>query len=296
MFAPDPHRLVNAPEPPPPPFAVVDAHVHLFPPRVFDAIWRWFTSHAWPIRYPFYVEEILTYLERQNVSHLFALHYSHKPEMARALNTYIADLARKESRIVPFGTVLPGEPDATEIVVEALDTLELVGLKLHCHVQKFAPDDPRAFPIYEAVAKRNKVIVLHAGREPSIGAYGFDCRGECGVDRVANVVERYPELKLIIPHLGHDQWREFLALARGSQNLYLDTSMAVGGYLTDSPTREDLLPVADKLLFGTDFPNLPYAWGHELEWLMGLELPAPILSNILGNTALDLVGRGKKAL
>ncbi len=30
---------------------VVDAHVHLFPPRVFAAIWRWFENHAWPIRY-----------------------------------------------------------------------------------------------------------------------------------------------------------------------------------------------------------------------------------------------------
>jgi len=26
---------------------VVDAHVHLFPDRVFEAIWRWFDTHAW---------------------------------------------------------------------------------------------------------------------------------------------------------------------------------------------------------------------------------------------------------
>ncbi|MGA9520451.1 MAG: hypothetical protein WBV82_03245 [Myxococcaceae bacterium] len=30
---------------------VVDAHVHLFPDGVFEAIWRWFDQYGWPIRY-----------------------------------------------------------------------------------------------------------------------------------------------------------------------------------------------------------------------------------------------------
>jgi predicted TIM-barrel fold metal-dependent hydrolase len=111
-------------------------------------------------------------------------------------------------------------------------------------VQEVAPDDPRLFPVYEAVAARGKILVMHAGREPSSAAYGFDCRRLCGLAPVRRVVERYPELRLVVPHLGADQWREFLALARDAPNLYLDTTMAVGGYLTsDVPTAADLLPV-----------------------------------------------------
>jgi len=287
----DPARYLHEPEPPPRPLKVVDAHVHLFPPRVLAAIWRWFDEHAWPVRYRLQAEEVIAYLERQNVERLFALPYSHAPGMARVLNHHVSALARLSPRVVPFGTVLPGEPDADEVIAESLDVLGHAGLKLHCHVQKVAPDDERMFPIYEAVARRGKVIVMHAGREPSSPAYGFDCRGLCGVDPVARVVERYPELKLVVPHLGQDQWREFLALCRGSRNLYLDTTMAVSGFLTeDRPTRDDLLGVADRLLFGTDFPNLPYAWSRERDWLMGVGLPDDALDAILRGNALRLVG------
>jgi uncharacterized protein len=275
------------------PRPVVDAHVHLFPPRVFEAIWRWFDTHAWPIRERRYSEAVLSFLEQQQVESFWALHYAHVPGMARALNAYVSEMARLSPRVIPFGTVLPGEPDAVAIVAESLDELGHAGLKLHCHVQKVAPDDERLFPVYEAVARRGKVIVLHAGREPSTPAYEFDCRGLCGIEPIARVVERFPELKLVVPHLGADQWREFLALCRGSRNLYLDTAMAVGGYLTDDrPGREDLLAVSDRVLFGSDFPNLPYEWPLERDWLLGLGLPEPALEAILRGNALRLVGRG----
>jgi predicted TIM-barrel fold metal-dependent hydrolase len=283
-------RWLDEPERPPA-RPVVDAHVHLFPPRVFAAIWRWFDRHAWPIRYRLQAAEVVAFLERQNVERFFALHYSHVPGMARALNHHVSEMARLSPRVVPFGTVLPGEPDAEGIVAESLDALGHAGLKVHCHVQKVAPDDERMFPIYEAVARRGKVLVMHAGREPSSPAYGFDCRWLCGVEPVARVVERYPELKLVVPHLGQDQWREFLALCRASPNLYLDTTMAVAGFLTeDGPRRQDLLGVADRLLFGTDFPNLPYAWGRERDWLEGAGLPDQALEAILRGNALRLVG------
>ncbi|HET8645535.1 MAG TPA: amidohydrolase family protein [Vicinamibacteria bacterium] len=276
-----------------PPRALVDAHVHLFPPRVFAAIWRWFDRHAWPVRYRLPAQEVITFLEGRGVERLFALHYSHVPGMARALNRYVTELARLSPAVVPFGTVLPGEPEAEAIVAESLDVLGHAGLKLHCHVQKVAPDDERLFPIYEAVARRGKVLVLHAGREPASEAYGFDSRRLCGAEPVARVVQRYPELKLVVPHLGQDQWREFLALCRSAPNLYLDTTMAVGGYLTaDVPGRQEILDASDRLLFGTDFPNIPYAWERERDWLLGLGLPEPALEGILRGNALRLAGLG----
>lgn len=287
----DPARFLNEPEPPPLDRAVVDAHVHLFPPRVFAAIWRWFEEHAWPVRYRFESEQVLEFLAGQHVERLFALHYSHVEGMARPLNHYVSEVARRAPQVIPFGTVLPGEPGADAIVAESLDELGHAGLKLHCHVQKMGPDDERLFPIYEAVARRGKVIVLHAGREPSSPAYEFDCRGRCGIEPVARVVERYPELKLVVPHLGQDQWPQFFDLCRRSPNLYLDTAMAVGDYLPgDRPGRDDVAGLADRILFGTDFPNLPYAWSRERDWLLGLGLAEGQLEAILRGNALRLVG------
>ena len=193
-------RFLDEPESTPLSRPLVDAHVHLFPPRVFDAIWRWFDTHAWPIRYRYHAEQVLAYLQGQGVRHVFALHYSHVPGMARVLNAFVTEQAARSSCVIPFGTVLPGEPDALAIVAESLDDLGHVGLKLHCHVQKIAPDDPGLFPIYEAVAARGKLLVLHAGKAPESRAYGFDTRGKCGLGPVRRVVERYPELRLLVPH------------------------------------------------------------------------------------------------
>ena len=287
----DPARFLHDPEPLPG-RSVVDAHVHLFPPGVFAALWRWFETHAWPIRYPYQADEVLGFLERQNVEAVFGLLYSHVPQMARVLNAFMAELASRSPRVIPFGTVLPGEPETREVVAEALDDFGFAGLKLHCHVQRMAPDDPRLDPVYEAVKERGRVLVLHAGREPASPAYGFDSRALCGVDPVRRVVERHPSLQLVVPHLGQDQWREFFALCRDSENLYLDTTMAVGGYLTDDvPGKDDFMGVADRLLFGTDFPNLPYPWARERDWLQGLGLPEQTLEGILRGNALRLVGR-----
>ena len=287
----DPERFLHDPEPPPT-RPVVDAHVHLFPPGVFAALWRWFETHAWPIRYPWQADEALAFLARQNVEAVFGLHYSHVPGMARALNGFMAELAARAPQVIPFGTVLPGEPEAVRIVEEALDDFGFAGLKLHAHVQRTAPDDPRLDPIFEAVAERGRVVVFHAGREPASAAYRFDTHGLCGIEPVRRLVARHPRLKLVVPHLGQDQWREFVALCRDSENLYLDTTMAVGGYLTeDVPTAADLLPVADRILFGTDFPNLPYPWARERVWLESLGLPEPALEGILRGNALRLVGR-----
>ena len=52
---------------------VIDAHVHLFPDRMFDAIWRWFEQHAWPMRYQLYAQEVARFLLSRGVSRLVAL-------------------------------------------------------------------------------------------------------------------------------------------------------------------------------------------------------------------------------
>ena len=87
---------------------LIDAHVHLFPPRVFDAIWRWFDRHAWNIRYRLYAEEVLAHMREHGVARVVGLTYSHVPDMARALNAFMAELARAHPELIALGTVLPG--------------------------------------------------------------------------------------------------------------------------------------------------------------------------------------------
>ncbi|HEY9724726.1 MAG TPA: amidohydrolase family protein [Oscillatoriaceae cyanobacterium] len=268
---------------------VFDAHVHLFPPRVFEAIWRWFGTNAWPIRYTLYAEQTIAFLRDRGVQRMIGLHYAHTPGMARALNRFAAELARYPE-VIPFGTVLPGEPEAEAIVTEAFEELGLRGLKLHCHVQQFAPDDRRLDPIYALCARHNRPIVIHSGREPSLPAYKADIHSLCAVDRVRRVLERHPDVTIVVPHLGADEIVGYAELLAEFPNLWLDTTMMLADYFPQKPARELFEVWGHRLLYGSDFPNLPYAWDRELKHLVAMGLPAETTAAIAGRNADRLFG------
>lgn len=266
---------------------IVDSHVHLFPPRVFDAIWRWFDTHAWKIEHRLYAEDVLAKVRDENIDRCVGLTYSHVPEMARALNRFMAELAGAHPELIALGTVLPGEPDAVAIMDEALGVLKLRGFKLHCHVQRFSPDEARLDPVYARAADAGVPIIMHAGRAPCLSGYGVDTRTICSAAATRRALERHPTLKLVVPHLGADEEADYFALLDDFPNLHLDTTMTLGGYLAPPPDPSLLVAHADRLLFGTDFPNLPYAYSRELEWLTA-NVSSPAREKILGGNALRL--------
>ncbi|MEN9796824.1 MAG: hypothetical protein RL653_520 [Pseudomonadota bacterium] len=269
---------------------VVDAHVHLFPDRVFEAIWRWFATHGWPIRYKLPTPAVVDFLLSRGVEQVVALHYAHKPGMARALNAYMAGVCAGQPRVTGLATVFPGEDGALDILAEAFDA-GLRGVKLHCHVQAFAPDDERLEPVYRLCAERGLPLVMHAGREPSSKAYPVDPYSLCSAERVEAVLRGHPALKLCVPHLGADEYGAYERLLTRHDNLWLDTTMAIAGYFP-GPTPWRLLQARpDRVLYGTDFPNLPYAWDREVKRLTsGAGLGEEALGRVLSATARDLYG------
>jgi predicted TIM-barrel fold metal-dependent hydrolase len=266
---------------------VVDAHVHLFPDGVFEAVWRWFDQYGWPIRYKLHTPQVVSFLLSRGVHRVVALHYAHKPGMARFLNSYVAEVARAEPRVLGLATVLPGEEGAAEILAEAF-AAGLKGVKLHCHVQCFAPDAPALHEVYAACARAGRPLVMHAGREPASPQYKCDVHALCSAERVERVLKDHPGLQLCVPHLGADEFDAYERLLERYDNLWLDTTMAVANYFP-MPLPVRLLHVRpERILYGTDFPNIPYAWDRELKQLLALELGDEVEAGILGGNALGL--------
>ena len=255
----DPEGERVAPDLPP----VVDAHVHLFPDRLFEAVWAWFDQHGWPIRYRLHAPQVADYLLSRGVWHLVVMQYAHKPGIARELNRWMAGLSRGNPRLTALATVYPGEPEARALLDEAFD-LGLRGVKLHCHVQAMGPDEPAMEDVYAACESRGLPLVMHAGREPSSPAYLRDPHAFCSADRVERVLREHPRLKLCVPHLGADEYDAYQGLLEQHANLWLDTTMMVADYFPYPPPPRLLAVRPDRILYGTDFPNLPYAWDREL--------------------------------
>ncbi|MCC6554874.1 MAG: amidohydrolase [Polyangiaceae bacterium] len=269
---------------------VIDAHVHLFPDAVFEALWRWFEQHAWPVRYRLYAKQVTDFLFSRGVSRVVALHYAHRPGMARALNQFIASLCRDEPRIWGLATVLPGEEGAAEILREAF-AAGLRGVKLHCHVQCFAADDEAMHDVYEACVRADRPLVVHAGREPKSPAYRCDPYALCSVERVERVLDDYPGLRLCVPHLGADEFDAYERLLERHDNLWLDTTMAMADFFAGVAPVRLLHCRPERIVYGTDFPNVPYAWDREIRRLAAIEMGEEALAALLGGNAARLFDR-----
>jgi predicted TIM-barrel fold metal-dependent hydrolase len=227
---------------------------------------------------------VLEFLLSRGVRRVVGLCYSHRPGLARGMNRYMAALQAAHPQLVGLGTALPGEPDAAAIVREAFD-LGLRGIKLHCHVQVFSPDDPSVGPIADACAAAGRPLVIHAGREPRASAYRVDPHLLCRADRTAAFLANWPRLQVVVPHLGVDEFSAYGAMLERFDNLWLDTTMVVGGYFPFAVPPELLRVRPERILYGSDFPNLPYAWDRELRALSRAGLDDDALAALLGGNA-----------
>lgn len=272
----------------------IDFHTHLHPEGLFRAIRRWFAERSdWKLEYPTDPEWVARFLGEQGVERFVFCSYAHKAGIARGINAWLQATARELPAGIPLGTVHPDDPDMLEAADEALEHFGFAGFKLHINVQRFFPDDPRMLPLYERVLALDRLLLIHVGTAP--WPNGFD-----GFPRFERVMRRFPALKVVVAHMGAFETREFLGLMERCPNLYLDTTAAFAPHtrLYGSPcggracevSKAELIRWQDRILFGSDFPNTPYAYEEEREGLWQRGLPTDVYRKIFRDNAARLLG------
>jgi len=267
---------------------VVDAHVHVFPDPLFEAIWQWFDNFAWPIRHRLGADGTVEFLLSRGVDRIVALHYAHRPGIARELNGFIAALCERYPRVTGTATVFPGEHHAAAILEDGFN-LGLEGVKLHAHVQFFDMDGQEFRNICEICQANGKPLVMHVGREPKNPQYPYkrDPYELCSAKKLERILKKYPRLRLCVPHLGADEFDAYQRLIGDYDTLWLDIAMAIADYLPGAypPPLTDFR--ADRIMYGSDFPNIPYAWDRELKRVCEAGLNEEDLALVLGRNALE---------
>ena len=264
---------------------VVDAHVHIFPHEIFSSIWQWFDENAWPIRYRLSTSGVLDYLLSRGVGHIIALQYAHKPGISRRLNTYMVKKCMEfPGKVTGMATLFPGEKDAKEILREAFSS-GLEGVKLHAHVQCFDMNAGEMDVIYDLCESDKKPMIMHVGREPKSKAYRCDPHKLCSADKLEKVLKTHPGLRICVPHFGFDEIYAYSKLIEKYDNLWLDTTMVLTDYFQiDKAIALDRLRL-DRIMYGSDFPNIPYAWDRELKCLSTSSLSPKDLEWVLEKSA-----------
>jgi predicted TIM-barrel fold metal-dependent hydrolase len=129
---------------------------------------------------------------------------------------------------------------------------------------------------------------MHCGSGPAPGKH-------TGPEPVTRVLARHPRLRLIVAHMGMPEYEEFLDLAERHDQVRLDTTMAFTDFTAGfMPFPRKALPrlaaLGDRILLGTDFPNIPYPYLHQLQALERLDLGDEWLRAVCHDNAADLFG------
>ena len=274
---------------------LADVHVHFLPERVLAKVRAYFDEahrhygREWPLVYRGDEEERLRRLEAMRVRRFTSLVYAHKPGMSSWLNDWSLDFAARTPGCVPTATFYP-EDGVGGYVGSALERGARV-MKLHVQVGDYDPRDPRLDPAWGACQEAGTVLVVHCASGPRPGRF-------TGVGPIGDVLRRFPRLRLVVAHLGMPEYVDFLALAEEHQGVALDTTMAGTDYVQQVAPfpgglrgRVRSLAREGKVVLGTDFPNIPYAYAHQLAVLPRLGIDdVDLLAAVLWRNGNALLG------
>ncbi len=240
---------------------IVDMHVHAMPDVLQAAVWRYFdalTDPAWPVIFRGSQEERLDHLRRSGVVAHTALAYAHKPGMLGWLNAFTLDLADANDQVIPTFTIFPDD----DVDVEVERALARGGrvCKVHTQVGRYDLDDPRLSTAWSRMETAGTIVLAHV-----TAVYGVEDGSEfCGIDRLAALLDRHPDLRVVVAHLGMPELDDSLTLAEQAPGrVWLEPSMALhdGPRLRHDFTDRQLARLADlwpQLVFGSDFPSIPH--------------------------------------
>ncbi|HSL08845.1 MAG TPA: amidohydrolase family protein [Pseudonocardiaceae bacterium] len=275
---------------------LIDLHVHFLPERVMAKVWAFFDGAAerygirWPVHYRLPQDDRLAVLRAMDVRVFAPLVYPHKPGMADWLNGWVAEFAAAVPAAVRTATLYP-EPGVGAYLERAL-----VGgarcVKVHVQVGGFDPRDPLLDPAWGLLAETGVPVVVHCGHGPVAGRY-------TGLDVFGEVLAAHPRLVAVLAHAGMPDYGGALELVRRYPGVHLDTTMvgvpfseAIAPLPPDWPAQ--LADVADRVVLGTDFPNIPYDYATQLRAIAGWaaaddRLGIPFLRAVVRDTPARLL-------
>jgi predicted TIM-barrel fold metal-dependent hydrolase len=225
---------------------IIDVHNHIWPEKVVSKAKDYlesFTKHKL-ITLPT-ADNLLKVMDEASISKSIISSIASYPHQVVPINNWLFSI--KQKRLIPFASMHPFFDGFREELKRIQDNA--YGIKLHPEFQNFYVDDERAFPLYEELQKLKLTILLHCGAEISSQK---EIRST--PEKVLKVMEKFPELKIIVAHMGGFlMWEEVLEKLAG-KNIYLDTSDSI------KIMKKELLEQFfekhsfDKIIYGSDFP------------------------------------------
>jgi uncharacterized protein len=169
-------------------------------------------------------------------------------------NEVIADYVKQHpEKMIGWAAIDPTQPDHMEQLDHCVQGLGLKGLKLGPVYQHFDPTDRTYWPLFRKCEQLGLPIMWHQGT-----TFPSRARLKWGLPlQLEDIAMDFPDLKMIVAHLGHPWEEDLVVLVRKCPNLYTDISAVhyrPWRYWQAMVTAIEY-GIAHKILLGSDFPS-----------------------------------------
>ncbi len=170
-------------------------------------------------------------------------------------NRTVADyVAKHPEKLLGLAGIDPIADDAADRLDEAAESSAFRGVTIAPGAQGFHPADTRVERLYQRCSDEGMVVLVNQGAHLWPGAMMEFARPYLWDE----VLRNFPEVKMILSHLGHPWVDETIALLGKHANLYADVAGLIRrpwhAYNTLNQVHQ--YGVMEKVLFASDFPFL----------------------------------------
>ena len=166
---------------------------------------------------------------------------------------YVAEyVAAHPETLIGYLSVDPTQPGWQDELRFGHQELGLRGIKLMPMYAGFRPDDSLLDPLWQYATKHEVPVLLHTGTT-FVAQAPLECTLPRHLDPVAT---RFPDVRIVMAHLGHPYEGEAIVVARKHPHVYCDISAL---HYRPFQFYHSLMLVQEygvwnKILFGSDYP------------------------------------------
>ncbi len=196
-------------------------------------------------------------------------------------NKEIFDAVKKyPERLIGLGVISPRYKQTLvkQEIDKCVKEYGMKGLKLHPTLNEYYADSIIVDPVMEKAIHYDIPLLFHTWNDD-----------HSNPRRIAALAQRFPQAKIIMAHMGFEDWLEAIVIAEKAENIYLDTAGTTTEWLIIKTAVERC--GEDKILFGSDSPALNL--GAELAKVKDAQISQQAKEKILYGNAARLLKLSK---
>ena len=167
--------------------------------------------------------------------------------------------------VIPFASVDPLRgPEALAEAARLIAQGHVRGFKFHPPLQRFWPNDPSVYPLYEIIAAAKLPVVFHTGHSgigtgaPGGGGVRLKYGDPMPIDDVA---VDFPSLPIVLAHPSFPWQDQAISICLHKPNVFIDLSGWSPKYFSPTLVQYANTRLREKVLFGSDYPLItPDRW------------------------------------